>query len=103
MQEWTDYNIKTILKNNENIILTAGAGTGKTHALVEEYIVSLLGFDGCNNRKMPENVFAVTFTEKAAAEMRIRINNRLLKLSNSEHLINDSIFIILHGIIFFLF
>ena len=80
-------------KNNENIILTAGAGTGKTHALVEEYIVSLLGFDGCNNRKMPENVFAVTFTEKAAAEMRIRINNRLLKLSNSEHLINDSIFI----------
>ena len=50
-----------------NVALEASAGTGKTQVLVDRY-VNLLdhGVD-------PANVLAMTFTRKAAAEMRARI------------------------------
>jgi ATP-dependent helicase/nuclease subunit A len=55
----------------ENVVLEASAGTGKTRVLVERYVNLLLaGID-------PENILAITFTRKAAAEMRQRIIERL--------------------------
>jgi hypothetical protein len=54
-----------------NIVLEASAGTGKTRVLVERYVNLLLaGVD-------PDNILAITFTRKAAAEMRGRIVERL--------------------------
>lgn len=50
-----------------SVSVTAGAGTGKTHMLAERYLHHLKsGFS-------PLEIVAVTFTEKAAAELRSRI------------------------------
>jgi ATP-dependent helicase/nuclease subunit A len=56
---------------SQNVVLEASAGTGKTRVLVERYVNLLLaGVD-------PDNILAITFTRKAAAEMRQRIVERL--------------------------
>ncbi len=54
-----------------NVVLEASAGTGKTSVLVARYVNLLQrGVD-------PANILAITFTRKAAAEMRERILGEL--------------------------
>src|SRR5436189_2271565 len=57
----------------QNVVLEASAGTGKTSVLVARYVNLLArGVD-------PANILAITFTGKAAAEMRERIVSELRK------------------------
>ena len=56
---------------DNNVVLEASAGTGKTSVLVARYVNLLKrGVD-------PANILAITFTRKAAAEMRERIVREL--------------------------
>jgi ATP-dependent helicase/nuclease subunit A len=56
------------------MVVTAGAGTGKTYVLVQKYI-DLLKTRGVT---VPQ-ILALTFTDKAAAEMKERIRTEILR------------------------
>ena len=60
---------------NNHICVTAGAGSGKTTVLVDRYLNILKLREDVN----PDQIAAITFTEKAAAEMKGRIIKELRK------------------------
>ena len=60
---------------SQNIVLEASAGTGKTRVLVERYVNLLRAGIA------PDHILAITFTRKAAAEMRQRIVERMREAS----------------------
>ena len=62
-----------------NVLVVAGAGTGKTRTLVER-CVRLVLEEGCSL----EQILMVTFTEAAAAEMRQRIRAELVRRWESQ-------------------
>ena len=68
------------LDRGRDVIVTAGAGSGKTRTLVARY-ASLLA-DGLS----PRRVVAITFTEKAAREMRSRLRGALNDLIKNARL-----------------
>ena len=70
-----------------NIALAAGAGSGKTRVLVERYVHILqTKKSGC------ENIFAVTFTNKAAKEMKERIRGHIKVLQKNSSDSDEQVF-----------
>ncbi|MCI0450092.1 MAG: UvrD-helicase domain-containing protein [Chlorobi bacterium] len=61
------------------LIYKASAGSGKTYTLVKEYLKLVL-----NNSENFRHTLAITFTNKAAEEMKDRIINQLAGLSQGE-------------------
>ncbi|MDO5845562.1 MAG: UvrD-helicase domain-containing protein [Methanocorpusculum sp.] len=59
------------LDMERSVCVTAGAGTGKTFLLTRRYMSSLLA--GAE----PKDILALTYTDKAAAEMRVKIEKEL--------------------------
>jgi ATP-dependent helicase/nuclease subunit A len=57
-----------------NVLVMAGAGTGKTHTLVERCLNLL-----CEEKSLLDEILIVTFTEAAATEMRQRLRRALEK------------------------
>ena len=72
--------LKSIINDlHENLMIEAGAGTGKTYALVSR-VVALVK---CGVRI--QEIVAITFTEAAAAELSERIRSRLEQLADRDH------------------
>jgi ATP-dependent helicase/nuclease subunit A len=66
---------RAVDRRDGSLLVRAGAGTGKTTVLVERFVRAVVD-DG-----VPvESILAITFTEKAAAEMRTRVRRRFLDL-----------------------
>ena len=65
---WTREQEKAINARNANILVSAGAGSGKTSVLVERIIKKLI-----NDHINIEDILVVTFTEAAASEMKERV------------------------------
>ena len=68
-----------IERRDGDLLLDAGAGSGKTSVLVERFVRAVLE-DGVDVGA----ILAITFTEKAAAELRERIRGRLRELGADE-------------------
>ncbi|PQV65138.1 ATP-dependent exoDNAse (exonuclease V) beta subunit (contains helicase and exonuclease domains) [Abditibacterium utsteinense] len=62
-----------------NQVVVAGAGTGKTETLTQRILQLLLEGDGRGPVEL-EQVLALTFTDKGAAEMRGRVYARLVEI-----------------------
>lgn len=62
------------LERGRDVVVTAGAGSGKTSTLVGRYL-SLLA-----EGTPPRRIAAITFTKKAAREMRSRVRVKLMEL-----------------------
>ena len=62
----------------KTMAISAGAGSGKTRVLVERYIKVVL--DGIAEI---DEILAITFTKKAASELKSRVRERLQEVSES--------------------
>lgn len=67
------------MSESEFLIYRSSAGSGKTQALAKEYLKLVL-----SRRSNFKNILAITFTNKAAEEMKERILNLLETFSSSE-------------------
>ncbi|MDE7161531.1 MAG: UvrD-helicase domain-containing protein, partial [Anaeroplasmataceae bacterium] len=69
---WTEMQSQAIHKRGKNILVSAGAGSGKTAVLSERILEYCLdGNDICS-------FLVLTFTNAAAAEMKERIRKKLI-------------------------
>jgi ATP-dependent helicase/nuclease subunit A len=75
----TDEQELAVERRSEPLLLAAGAGSGKTSVLVERF-VRAVGEDGV----APGRILAITFTERAAGELRERVRARFGELGERE-------------------
>src|ERR1019366_174948 len=70
---------QSVARRAEPLLLSAAAGSGKTSVLVERFVRAVLE-DGV----APGKILAITFTERAAGELRERVRSRFLALRERE-------------------
>ena len=70
--ELSEVQKKAVTTLDKDVNLMAGAGTGKTRVLTNRFINIV------KNKVKPLRVLAITFTKKAAEEMRARISKDLV-------------------------
>ncbi|MYE32118.1 MAG: AAA family ATPase, partial [Chloroflexi bacterium] len=90
----TDEQIAVIEAEATDLAVTAGAGSGKTHVLVERYLRLL------RTSSIPE-IAAVTFTEAAATEMRERVRRAVMAdvdLSRHRAALDDAVIGTVHSL-----
>ncbi|HEX2086761.1 MAG TPA: UvrD-helicase domain-containing protein, partial [Solirubrobacteraceae bacterium] len=75
VRDLTPEQAHAVAARDGDLLLSAAAGSGKTSVLVERFVRHVVE-DGI----APGRILAITFTEKAAGELRRRIRARLLEL-----------------------
>jgi len=80
--ELTKMQAAAVRASGKNILVSAGAGTGKTRVLVERFLHFVTGGEA-----LVTEILALTFTDKAASEMKKRISDRFgdLGLESARH------------------
>lgn len=68
MMKWSSEQLKAINTTDKNIIVSAGAGAGKTAVLIERLTKRIIV-----DHISVENILAITFTEAAASEIKKRL------------------------------
>lgn len=81
--KWTKKQLLAINKSNTNIIVSAGAGSGKTAVLTERIKTKLL------NGISLDKLLVLTFSNAAAYEMKTRIKEAILKTDEIKHLVKE--------------
>jgi len=76
---FTEAQARAIARRDERLIVTANAGSGKTRVLTERFVRSCID-DGIE----PAAILAITFTEKAAGELRERVRTRFVELGRRD-------------------
>ena len=76
---FTTEQLAAIERRDGDLLLDAGAGSGKTAVLVERFVRAVREDDVDVGQ-----ILAITFTDKAAAELRDRIRERLRELGDDE-------------------
>ena len=71
--------LEAVERRDGPLFLHAGAGSGKTRVLVERFVRSV-----CDDGVAVDRLLAITFTEKAAAELKGRLRRRFLELGERE-------------------
>lgn len=82
------------------VIVQAGAGSGKTHTLTERIVSALTpDVNGNTVARSIENIVAITFTNKAAEELKSRLRAKLEKAGLHEQalLVDDAHISTIHG------
>jgi ATP-dependent helicase/nuclease subunit A len=70
---------EAVRRREGSLLLEANAGSGKTSVLVERFVRSVLE-DGVR----PARILAITFTERAAGELRARVRQRFVELGRRD-------------------
>lgn len=81
MSNFTEQQLAAITTIDKNVAVSAGAGSGKTRVLVERFLYIL---KQAQEKKLPAleaaDILAITFTRKAAGEMKSRIRQSINEL-----------------------
>lgn len=96
MDKWTPSQEQAIFNQKQNLLIEAGAGSGKTAVLVARYLEFLRQGKDIS----PENILVLTFTKKAASELKTRISTSLLDspdLCLDRHFQRESWITTIHG------
>src|SRR4051812_1964127 len=75
MTELTAEQERAVARRDGSLMVRAGAGTGKTTVLVERFVTAVV-----EDAAPVESILAITFTEKAAAELKTRVRRRFVEL-----------------------
>ena len=73
----TKRQLQAVLEKDKNVLVSASAGSGKTHVMIER-IINLILNEGVN----VENILAVTYTKLAASEMKQKLVKAIIKQLN---------------------
>jgi ATP-dependent helicase/nuclease subunit A len=68
---------EAVSRRSESLLVSAAAGSGKTSVLVERFVEAVR-----DDAVAPGRILAITFTERAAGELRERVRDRLLGLGD---------------------